>query len=90
MEIHQVIESEVLRHEIDPVRGIQIRKDRVLKQGSASVISDPEFGEFKADKDGTFDVPDGLAVTLLCQPGWHEGPNPFAEPEEPRKARAKA
>ena len=89
MEIHQVIESEVLRHELDPIRGVQMRKERVLKQGSASVITDPEFGEFKAE-NGTFDVPDGLAVTLLCQPGWYEGPNPFAEVAEPKKARAKA
>ncbi len=89
MQIHQVVASEVLRHEVDPIRGIQVRKEQVLQQGSAATVQDPEFGTFHRAKDGSFDVPDELAESLLAQPGWFPGPNPFAE-VEPKAPRAKA
>ena len=92
MQVHQVVVMEVPRYEIDPRKGATMRRERVLTPGSASVISDSEHGEFAADASGTFDVPEGLAGTLLCQPGWFEGPNPFppaAAVEEPVQAASK-
>jgi hypothetical protein len=89
MVIHQVVVSEETRHEIDPVRGIQIRKEQVLKQGSSATIQDPEHGTFLRDKHGSFDVPDELGEQLCKQPGWYVGPNPFGEVvAEAKKARA--
>ena len=91
MQIHQVVVSEETRHEIDPIRGIQIRKERVLKQGSSVTIQDPEYGTFTVDKHGTFDVPDELAERLCAGPDWYPGPNPFGEvAAEAKASRAKA
>jgi len=91
MQIHQVVVSEELRQEIDPIRGVQLRKEKVLKQGSSVTIQDPEHGTFKVDKHGSFDVPDELGARLIAGPDWYAGPNPFGEVVEvAKKARAKA
>ena len=89
MQIHQVVVSEETRHEIDPIRGIQIRKEKVLKQGSSLTIQSPEHGTFERDKHGSFDVPDELAEQLCAGPDWFTGPNPFGEvAAEAKKASA--
>lgn len=95
MLIHQVVASEQSRHEIDPRRGLVLRKEKVLSPGGAAVIASPEFGTYEADEHGTFDVPDELGQHLCGGPGWYEGPNPFGdslgavEPDESDEERDK-
>jgi len=76
-QIHQVIASEQLRHEIDPLKGSIVRRDKVLKKGDVHGISAGDGQEFEIQADGTFDVPEEVAGFFLKQPDWYPGPNPF-------------
>ena len=91
MKIHQVVVTHENRYETDPIKGIVIRKDEVLKPGGVVALQDPEFGSFEAE-NGTFDVPEELGARMCKGPDWYEGPNPFAEVEahEKRLKRTKA
>jgi len=77
--IHQIEESDQLRHVLDPVRGHVISREKVIKQGSAASISH-EGEEYHILPDGSFDVSDEAAEFLCKHPGWYAGANPYAEP----------
>ena len=86
VEIHEVAVFEENIHALDPIRGMVLRKEQVIKQGSTHrLVHD---GETYDAVDGTFTVPAEFAEMLLNTPGWYPGPNPF--PAEKPKARTKA
>lgn len=98
MKIHQVIATQEPRHDVDPVRGVILRMETVLKAGTALTIAGGDHGSFDIGEDGAFDVPDELGEFLLSTPGWFEGTNPFydgsvvvpepePEPVEPTTAK---
>ncbi len=87
-EIHQVEEAVERKHVIDPYHGMTIRMETVVKPSTTAAISH-EGVTYKA-VDGTFDVPQDVANLFLGYPGWAPGPNPFAEVEKPKRARAKS
>ena len=87
MEIHEVAVFEENIHHLDPVRGMVLRKEQVLKQGTTHrLVSD---GVQYDAVDGTFDVPADVAAFYLATPGWFPGPNPFPADTPAPKSRAK-
>jgi hypothetical protein len=86
MKIHQVVESTELKHVIDPIRGMTVHREQVLKPGVAATIDHPEHGTFEINPDGSFDVPDELGEWLCNTPGWYEGSTPFGEQVDRTKA----
>ncbi|MGD0386755.1 MAG: hypothetical protein ABSB73_11555 [Solirubrobacteraceae bacterium] len=77
-QIHHVVQSTANRYVVDPDRGIVQRRELVM---GASDIQQIKHGDdmFQVGDDGTFQVPERVAAHFLRMPGWHEGPNPFAE-----------
>ncbi len=78
VKIHQVEVFHEKHHTLDPIRGMVLKTEDVIRRGSASRISH-ELGEFDIEPDGSFIVPDEVAEFLCNTPGWFEGPNPFVE-----------
>jgi len=75
-QIHNVEVSQTKRYVTDPEKGLVLKHDSLIKQGSASTIT--HDGEtYKVDSDGTFDVSEECAAFLTHTPGWYNGPNPF-------------
>jgi hypothetical protein len=76
-QIHNVEVSQTKRYITDPEKGLVLRHDDNIQQGSASSIT--HDGEtYTVDSDGTFDVSEECAAFLTHTPGWFSGPNPFA------------
>jgi hypothetical protein len=92
-QIYHVIQSTSDRYVLDPDRGMVQRRELVMKASDVAAIKHGE-DTYEVASDGTFDVPEHVAAHFLRQPGWHQGPNPFAEaepePEKPARAKAKA
>ena len=92
-QIYHVIQSTSDRHVLDPERGMVLRREIEMKPADTAAIKHGE-DTYQVANDKTFDVPEHVAAHFLRQPGWHQGPNPFAEqeaePEKPARAKAKA
>lgn len=88
-QIHHAVVQESFKYIIDPIEGVVQRPVRALKSsGTTKIARDGQ--EYEIDPDGTFTLPADLADFLLRQPGWSEGPSPFAlEAEAEEKPRAK-
>ena len=78
VKIHQVEVFHEKHHVLDPVRGMVLKSEDVIRRGTASHISH-DLGEFDVESDGSFIVPDEVAEFLCNTPGWYEGPNPFVD-----------
>lgn len=88
MQIHEVVEQQVQKHELDPRHGVRLRIDRVLApSGTERIVHGDET--FDA-VDGTFDVPAEVADFYLGLPGWFSGPNPFSEAKPAAQTRSKS
>jgi len=90
MKIYQVVATEELRHEVDPIKGIRVRREQVIAQGGALSIAGGEHGTFEIGSDGSFDVPDEFGRFMLNQPGWYEGVNPLGSPTPVEAPKTKA
>ncbi len=86
MQIHQVVEEHVLRHENDPIAGSVYRRVPVMKRGSTGKIK--WQGTVYEAQDGTFDLPADAANHFLRLPGWYEGASPFVD-EDPEPVAPK-
>jgi hypothetical protein len=90
VKIYQVIATEELRHEVDPIKGVRARKETVLARGGSTSIADGEGGTYEIGPDGSFEVPDELGHFLLKQPGWYEGVNPLGGPTPAEAPKTKS
>lgn len=69
-----------VRYEVDPDRGMVQRVTHSLRQSDTDRIVFADGRTFEVGDDCTFMVPSDVAAFFLRQPGWYEGPNPFAPP----------
>ena len=83
MKIYHVINKEVDRFVLDPLRGTILRRENILTQSDIeSIAKDDEV--YPIDHQGTFEVPESVGQDLLeravANGRWYEGENPFYAP----------
>lgn len=86
MQIYHVQSTVEDRHDVDPLKGIVVRREEILKESSLERLSHPEHGTFERRADGTFEVPDDFGRFLLSRRMadgvWKQGKSPFAKAPE--------
>ena len=87
-QIHQVETFEHSAHVLDPQHGMVLRKEQVLRRGTANAIFNDD-DTYPISFRGTFDVPEDVAELLTKQPGWAFGPNPYQDEFEAEAAKKK-
>lgn len=83
-QVHKVVETTVNRFEVDADHGVVQRVARLMKPAGDDRIKHGDE-TFEVQPDGTFELPEHVAAHFLRQPGWHEGPSPFAPDERDEK-----
>lgn len=76
-QIYRVKVSFRERYVLDEKEGMVMRRERILQPADEVTITDPKYGTFEVQPDGTFHVPDEVAAHFLRMPDWNEGANPF-------------
>jgi hypothetical protein len=89
-QIHHTVVSHQDRYVLDPEFGAVKRREQVFAKSDVEQIKHGD-DSYEVQPDGSFVVPAELADFMLKQPGWNEGPSPFApEPVTDHKPRASA